>query len=75
MQVAAYKPRRHVIPLPRGTVMIHANTGSETRVKAFSFMYRLIPEFALANPEAHDNYPYGVEATLKEELARRNPAK
>lgn len=71
-RAAVSKPRRHVIPLPRA-VLIHPNTGGETRVKAFAFSYRLIPSVRLVDPEAHDNDPYGVEASLKEELAKRNP--
>jgi hypothetical protein len=74
MHAAVSRPQRYVIPLPLGTVLIHPNTGGETRVKAFAFSYRLIPGVQLINPEAHDNDPYGVEASLKEELAKKNPS-
>lgn len=73
-RAAVSKPQRYVTPLPPGTVLVHPNTGGETRVKAFAFSYRLIPSVQLIDPEAHDADPYGVEATLKEELAKRNPS-
>ncbi len=73
-RTAVCKPQRHVIPLPMGTVMVHPNTGIETRVRSFAFTYRLIPRAELTDPAAHDTDPYGVEASLKEELARRNPS-
>lgn len=73
-RTAVCKPQRYEIPLPTGTVMIHPNTGEETRVRAFAFTYRLIPRAELLDPEAHDTDPYGVEASLKEELAKRNPS-
>lgn len=73
-RTAVCKPQKYVIPLPPGTVMIHPNTRSEERVKAFTFTYRLIPQFAVIDPAAHDKDPYGVETSLKEELAKRNPS-
>jgi hypothetical protein len=73
-RTAVCKPQRHEIPLPPGTVMVHPNTGTETRVKSFGFTYRLIPRSELINPDAHDTDAYGVEASLKAELAKRNPS-
>jgi hypothetical protein len=71
---AVGKPQRFETPLPPGTVMIHPNFRNETRVKSFAFSYRLIPRAELIDPEVHFTDPYGVEASLKGELAKRNPS-
>lgn len=71
---ATGKPRRHEIRLPPGTVMVHPNTKTRTPVRAFSFAYRLIPKAEVIDPEAYRADSYGVEASLVEELAKRNPS-
>lgn len=71
---ATGKPRRHEILLPRGTVMVHPNTKTRTPVRAFSFAYRLIPKAEVIDPEAYRTDSYGIEASLVEELAKRNPS-
>lgn len=73
-RTAVCKPQRHEIRLPPSTVVKHPNTGRETRVKTFGFTYRLIPRAELIDPEVHFTDPYGVEASLKVELAKRNPS-
>jgi hypothetical protein len=72
---AIARPQRYEMALPQGTMLIHPNTKAETPIRAFAFTYRLIPEAELLSPEAHHNQdPYGVEASLKEELLKRNPS-
>jgi hypothetical protein len=71
---ASGTPQRYEIKLPRGTMFIHHNTLVKTPISAFAFTYRLLPEAELKFPEtdyAQDHY--GVEASLKEELLKRNP--
>lgn len=73
-QSAVGRPQRHEVALPHGTVIIHPNTNHQVPVRAFAFTYRLIPEAELLSPEVHHAQdPYGAEASLRQELAKRNP--
>ncbi len=72
---ATAAPQRHRIPLSRGTIIVHPNTGAETRVTSFSFTYWLLAVHNLKTEGgfeklAEDRYLIG--STLKEELAKKN---
>jgi hypothetical protein len=67
-------PQVFEVPFPKGTTMKHPNSGHKTEIKSFAFSYRLLSASDLKSKEGLGKDPYLLGDTLKDELAKRNPA-
>lgn len=67
-------PQEFEVPFPNGTTMKHPNTGHKTEINAFAFSYQLLSASDLRSKEGLGRDPYLLGDTLKDELAKRNPA-
>ncbi len=73
MQDAVCRPKDYVVPLPPDTELIHPNSQTRVRIRAFAFTYRIIPQAEVRDMEAVSEDRYGVtKKSLQEEMLRRN---
>jgi hypothetical protein len=57
-RLATARTQRFVVEFPKGTVVIHPNLGTRTRVKSFSVLYQLITASDLKTTEGLGVDPY-----------------